>query len=72
MAVNKVVFGNEVKIDLTEDTVSPNTLVSGITAHAKDGNSITGTLIIQTFRTGTSEPDNSIGDNGDLYLVLEG
>ena len=44
MAVNKIVINNEVKLDLTADTVSPSTLALGITAHDKSGNIITGTM----------------------------
>ena len=44
MAVNKIVINNEVKLDLTADTVSPSTLATGITAHDKSGNIITGTM----------------------------
>lgn len=44
MAVNKIVIDNEIKIDLTADTVSPSTLALGITAHDKSGNIITGTM----------------------------
>lgn len=43
MAVNKVIIGNEVKLDLTSDTVSADKLLSGITAHDKSGEKITGT-----------------------------
>lgn len=42
MANNKVVLGNEVLIDLTNDTVSAETLLAGETAHGADGNLITG------------------------------
>lgn len=41
--VNKLVVGNEVKFDLTGDTVAPNTLLTGTTAHDKSGAQITGT-----------------------------
>ena len=44
MAVNKIVIDNEIKIDLTADTVSPSTLALGITAHDKTGTIITGTM----------------------------
>ena len=44
MAVNKVVINDEIKIDLTSDTVSPETLSKGITAHDKSGNVIVGTM----------------------------
>lgn len=42
MAVNKVEFGGNTLIDLTNDTVTPETLLSGITAHSANGKTITG------------------------------
>ena len=41
--VNKVVIGRETKLDLTADTVTPDKLAKGITAHDKSGAPITGT-----------------------------
>lgn len=43
MAVNKVIYGGNVLIDLTTDTVTVDKLSSGITAHDKSGAVITGT-----------------------------
>ena len=43
MAVNKVVYGTETLIDLTSDTVTPDKLLNGITAHDQSGEPITGT-----------------------------
>lgn len=43
MAINKVVFGNEVKMDLTNDTVSADNLLEGETAHDRSGSAIVGT-----------------------------
>lgn len=43
---SKVVYGDKVLIDLTEDTVTPATLKSGVTAHDASGAKITGTLDI--------------------------
>lgn len=40
---NKIIFGDEVLIDLTADTVSEDNLAQGITAHDKTGAIITGT-----------------------------
>ena len=42
-AINKVVFGTDTLIDLTADTVAPETLAAGITAHDKSGAAIVGT-----------------------------
>lgn len=44
MAVNKVVYGTTVLVDLTEDTVTPDKLLKGETAHNAAGEPITGTL----------------------------
>ena len=43
---SKIVYGDKVLIDLTEDTVTPATLKSGVTAHDASGAKITGTLDI--------------------------
>ena len=42
--VNKVIIGKEVKLDLTADSVTPDKLAKGITAHDKTGAPITGTI----------------------------
>lgn len=48
MGVNKVIYntsdGERVLIDLTEDTVAPETLAEGVTAHDKSGEPIVGTM----------------------------
>ena len=41
--VNKVIIGKEGKLDLTADSVTPDKLAKGITAHDKTGAPITGT-----------------------------
>ena len=43
MAINKVIFGSDVLIDLTGDTVTAGTLLSGAKAHDKSGTEIIGT-----------------------------
>ena len=42
---NKIVYGGQTLIDLTEDTVTPETLKQGVTAHDAAGEIITGTLV---------------------------
>ena len=42
MAISKVIFGTEVLIDLTADTVAADKLLAGYTAHGRDGEEITG------------------------------
>lgn len=43
--VNKVVLGSDTVLDLTSDTVTPETLLIGTTAHNAKGEIITGTLV---------------------------
>ena len=43
MGINKVVYGGKTLIDLTADTVTADKVLSGVTAHGKDGEAITGT-----------------------------
>lgn len=44
MPVNKVVYGGNILIDLTNDTVTADTLFKGYIAHRADGTIITGTM----------------------------
>lgn len=43
MATSKVVFGGQVLMDLTADTVEPDKLLAGVKAHGADGEPIIGT-----------------------------
>ena len=53
--INKVVYGGTTLIDLTNDTVTPEALDKGVTAHSKTGEIITGTRIDEVY-IGTNEP----------------
>lgn len=52
MAVNKVEINGDTVVDLTEDTVSPDTLLEGETAHDKSGAIITGRLMMPVISVG--------------------
>lgn len=52
MGVSKVVYGGETLIDLTSDTVEADKLLTGVTAHGKDGELVTGTC---SFDADTSD-----------------
>ena len=43
MGVSKVVYGGNILLDLTGDTVTADKMLSGYTAHGKDGEVLTGT-----------------------------
>jgi len=59
MAVNKIVFGNEIKIDLTADTVTADKLATGYTAHDKSGEIITGT---STYDSDTTDATAAVAE----------
>lgn len=74
MAVNKVVYAGTTLVDLTSDTVTPETLAEGVTAHDASGSIITGTMTAgdttaYTVYIGTTEPTTDIGNDGDIYIV---
>lgn len=59
MAYNKIIYGSNVLIDLTADTVSKTSLLKNITAHDKSGAIITGTC---TFDSDTSDATAAVAE----------
>lgn len=57
--VNKVIIGTEVKLDLTNDDVTPEKLAKGIKAHDKSGAPIVGT---NTYNADTSDATASAAE----------
>lgn len=53
MAVNKVVYGGSTIIDISDSTVTEDTLSNGVTAYSASGEKITGTRVDVTYSTGT-------------------
>ena len=70
MAVNKVNFGNNTLLDVSNDTVTANTLLSGYTAHDNSGTQVTGAVVFVTYYTGSADPTSSLGNDGDIYLKV--
>ncbi len=70
MAVSKVIYGTNTLIDLTTDSVEAAKLMKGCTAHDKAGEIVNGTLETISYYSGTSDPDSSLGSDGDLYFKL--
>ena len=58
MAVNEVIYNGETLINLKNDTVTPETLAKGVTAHDKSGKSIVGTMPVPTFETWVFEMED--------------
>lgn len=66
MAVNKVEINGESVIDLTKDTVLPQTLLSGVTAHNAAGEQISGAVAPVRYDVAqdlTSEQQKQARDN---------
>lgn len=52
MAINKVVYGGDTLIDLTQDTVSSSNMLQGTTAHGANGEPITGNVVVTEYEAG--------------------
>lgn len=71
MAVNKVVYGATVLVDLTEDTVSASDLAEGITAHSANGELVTGNLKENNLYSNSTTVDKYITASNN-YVKLSG
>ena len=58
MAINKIIYAGNSLIDLTGDSITPETLLAGKTAHDASGAVI----------TGVATPDIIVDENGDGQL----
>lgn len=67
MGKNLIIYGEEILIDLTGDTVTPETLVKGKTAHDKSGEKITGTFEGEEVSKETAEYTEKLSSQ-DLLL----
>ena len=70
MAVNHVIINGETVVDLRNDTVAADKMLSGYTAHDKSGAKITGNVTFSTVYTGSGAPNAGMGSDGDIYLDL--
>ena len=69
LPVNKVIYDGNTLIDLSGDTVSPDKLMEGVTAHDKTGAQIVGTA---TGGGGATEPyvEETYDSNGNLINAV--
>lgn len=49
-------------------TATASTMLSGVKAVTSTGTTVTGTLVIQHYYTGSTAPSSSLGNDGDIYL----
>lgn len=67
MNKNKIIYGGKVLLDLTEDTVTAETLGYGSTAHDKSGAIITGDMVPYL-----NQPPFLATDSGSLIKFSNG
>jgi hypothetical protein len=60
---NQIIFGDEILINLTDDTVASDKLFKGVTAHDADGNIITGTAEVTVDNNSLIMPAGLISIN---------
>lgn len=62
MGRSKINFGDETLIDLTEDTVTPEAMLAGVTAHNAAGDPIEGTLVPGDMKASVYDPTGKYQD----------
>lgn len=67
MAVNQVIIGNEVLLDLTTDTVTPCNLLAGATAHNAAGEPIEGAVLTSVIKS--TEISGTTDKNGNILFL---
>lgn len=75
MPINKIIYGNDILIDLTADTITADDLSEGKTAHIADGSIVTGTVKSTTIHNvyiSSLTPTSSDGSDGDIWLIGSG
>lgn len=60
MGKSKIIYGGQVLIDLTNDTVRPDNLLEGQTAHDKAGDLVTGTCKFDVDSSGVTASDSEV------------
>ena len=68
---NKVEYFGKVLIDLTEDSITPNKLLLGETAHDKTGSEIVGTIPSQNGETFTPSNTEQVIVHGGTYVTSD-
>lgn len=67
MAINKVIYGGNILIDLTGDTVTPDKMLAGYTAHDKSGAAIEGTCPFDVDSTDATAMEAEVLSGKTVY-----
>lgn len=71
--VNKVVYGNQTLIDISDTTATADKILQGYTAYGRDGSKLTGTIVdgnnLEYGLTDGTLPIVGVGQVG--YMILD-
>lgn len=74
MAVNKIIYDNKVLIDLSEDTISTDSVLANVTFHKASGESSTGSIPViedQSYTMSIEGVDIPLGyHTGNSKVIL--
>lgn len=68
MAFSKIIMNGQVLMDVTDTTATAGGVLDDTYFYAPSGVKTEGSLVIQHYYTGSSEPSSSTGEDGDIYL----
>lgn len=71
MAINKIIYGGDTLIDLTADTVTPESLLVGKKAHDKSGEVIEGSCDFDANTSDATATDSEILSGKTAYIAGE-
>lgn len=71
MGKSKIVYGDETLIDLTGDSVSPQTMLAGATAHDAAGEAIEGAVVVAPIDDAPTEGSGNAVSSGGVYAALQ-
>ena len=72
MAVNKVIYGGETLMDVTNSTVREDNLLSGVVAYNAAGERITGAVVTVPVDAVPTEGSGNAVSSGGVYTALQG
>lgn len=62
--------GGTARFDDTSDASADATVINSGSSAYVNGVKVSGSQVIQVYRTGSATPSSSLGNNGDLYLKV--